>query len=191
MSTTGILLAAGLSQRFGSNKLLHPLADQTPMVVQCARNLTTMLAECVAVVGPDDPTTAELLTREGMQVVINPRSEDGMGSSLACAIRAVHEASSWLIMLGDMPWIDKQTIRAVAGALRQPRDIVAPLYGDRRGHPVGFGSAYVRQLIALNGDQGARAIVNANPQHLTLVSVNDPGVLRDVDYPEDISSTEC
>ncbi|MDY6979722.1 MAG: nucleotidyltransferase family protein [Pseudomonadota bacterium] len=189
MNTTGILLAAGLSQRFGSNKLLHPLSDQTPMVVQCARNLTTVLAESVAVVGPGDPATAELLKQEGLQVVINPRPEDGLGSSLACAIRAVHEASGWLIMLGDMPWIDKQTIRAVAGALRQPRDIVAPLYGDRRGHPVGFGSAYVRQLIALDGDQGARSIINANPQHLTLISVNDPGVLRDVDYPQDIPSS--
>lgn len=190
MSTTGILLAAGLSQRFGANKLLQPLSDETPMVVQCARNLKSVLTESVAVVSPDDPMTAELLTREGLQVVINPRPEAGMGSSLACAIRAAHEASGWLIMLGDMPWIDKQTIRAVTTELRQPRDIVAPLYGDRRGHPVGFGSAYVRDLIALNGDQGARMIVNANPQHLTLVSVNDPGVLRDVDYPEDISSAE-
>lgn len=190
MSITGILLAAGLSQRFGSNKLLQPLSDQTPMVVHCARRLKAVLSENVAVVGPDDATTAELLNREGLQVVINPHPDAGMGSSLACAIRAVHEASGWLVMLGDMPWIDKQTIRAVATELRQPRDIVAPLYGDRRGHPVGFGSAYVRDLIALNGDQGARAIVSANRQHLTLISVNDPGILQDVDHPEDIPSAK-
>jgi len=187
---TGILLAAGLSRRYGSNKLQQPLNNQVPMVVQAARKLKAVLPESVAVVGPDDPRTAELLSQEGLQIVINPQPEAGMGASLACAVRASHDAPGWLITLGDMPWIDKQTIRTLADALRQPRDIVAPLYGDRRGHPVGFGSAYVRQLIALDGDQGARSIVNANPQHLTLISVNDPGILRDVDYPQDIPSSK-
>ncbi|TDY01635.1 nucleotidyltransferase family protein [Thiohalophilus thiocyanatoxydans] len=187
---TGILLAAGQSRRFGRNKLLQPLSNQVPMVAQAARKLKAVLPESVAVVGPDDPRTAELLEAEGLQVVINPQPETGMGCSLACAVRASHDAPGWLITLGDMPWIDKQTTRAIATALQLPRDIIAPLYGDRRGHPVGFGSAYVRDLLALDGDHGARPILNANPQHLTLVSVNDPGVLRDVDYPEDMSSSE-
>lgn len=187
---TGILLAAGQSRRFGRNKLLQPLSDQVPMVVQAARKLKAVLPESVAVVGPDDPRTVELLDAEGLQIVINPQSETGMGRSLACAVRASHDAPGWLITLGDMPWIDKQTIRAIATALQQPRDIIAPLYGDCRGHPVGFGSAYVRDLLALNGDHGAHVILNANQQQLTLVPVNDPGVLRDVDYPEDISSAE-
>lgn len=190
-SVTGILLAAGLSRRFGRNKLLQPLPNQVPMVVQAARKLKAVLPESVAVVGPDDPRTVELLEAEGLHIVINPRPETGMGRSLSCAVRASHDAPGWLITLGDMPWIDKQTIRAIATALQLPRDIIAPLYGDRRGHPVGFGSAYVRDLLALDGDHGARTILNTNPQHLTLISVNDPGVLRDVDYPEDISSAEC
>lgn len=189
-SLTGILLAAGLSKRFGSNKLLQPLSDQIPMVVQAARKLKAVLPESLAVVGPDDPHTAELLWAEGLQIVINPQPEAGMGHSLACAIRASHEAPGWLITLGDMPWLDKQTIRTLADALRRPRDIIAPLYGDRRGHPVGFGHAYIRELLALEGDSGARSILNANRQHLTLLPVSDPGVLRDVDYPEDMPGAD-
>lgn len=185
-STVGILLAAGKSTRFGANKLLQPLVNQVPMVVQSARKLKAVLPESLAVVSPDDPQTAELLSEEGLQIVINPEPESGMGSSLACAIRASHDANGWLIMLGDMPWLDKQTIRTIASALQQPRDIVAPLYGDRRGHPVGFGKVYVRELLALDGDSGARALIERHRQYLKLITVEDPGILRDVDYPDDL-----
>lgn len=186
MTLTGILLAAGQSSRFGSNKLLQPLTDQIPMVVLAARKLKAVLPESLAVVSPDDPQTAELLNAEGLQIVINPQPEAGIGRSLACAIRASHDVPGWLIMLGDMPWLSKQTIREVAETLKQPKDIVAPLYGDRRGHPVGFGKAYVRELLALDGDNGARSIVQAHRQHLRLITVSDPGVLRDIDRPQDI-----
>ncbi|MGD8546910.1 MAG: nucleotidyltransferase family protein [Thiohalophilus sp.] len=187
-AVTGVLLAAGKSSRFGSNKLLQPMNDQVAMVVQTARKLKEVLPESLAVVGPDDHQTAKLLQSEGLQIVINPHPEYGMGSSLAMAIRASHDETGWLITLGDMPWLEKQTIRMVANELRNPRDIVAPLYGDRRGHPVGFGRAYVRDLLALQGDSGARAIIQANSKHLKLINVQDPGVLRDVDYPQDLPS---
>lgn len=182
----GILLAAGLSTRFGSNKLVQPLEDQTPMIVQAARKLKAVLPESVAVIGPDDRQSGELLQELGIEVVINRQPGDGMGSSLACAVRAVHDADSWLIALGDMPWIHKQTIRLIASALQHPQDIVAPLYGDRRGHPVGFGKAYIRELLALDGDKGARRTLEIHRQHLKLIPVEDPGVLQDVDHPDDI-----
>ena len=187
-AVTGVLLAAGKSTRFGSNKLLQPLNDQVAMVVQTARKLKEVLPESLAVVGPDDHQTAELLHKEGLQIVINPHPESGMGSSLAVAIRASHDVAGWLITLGDMPWLQKQTLRMVADELCNPRDIVAPLFGDRRGHPVGFCRAYVRDLLSLDGDRGARAIIQANSHYLKLINVQDPGVLRDVDYPQDIQN---
>jgi len=184
---TGILLAAGLSRRYGSNKLLQPLSDQLPLVLHTARRLQAVLPDSLAVVAAGDHRTAELLVAQGLRIVTNPRPEAGMGHSIARAVGTARKARGWLIALADMPWIDPATLQAVVTALQQPEDIVAPFYDERRGHPVGFGAHYGEALMALDGDEGAHAILNANARQLKPVAVNDPGVLQDVDQPQDLA----
>lgn len=186
---TGILLAAGQSQRFGSNKLLHPLADGTPMVLHVARNLKAVIPDTIAVVKAGDHETAALLEAENVQVIFNHNAEIGMGSSIACGVRASQQSNSWVIMLADMPYISRQTIRAVAAGVHSRDTICAPLYGDQRGHPVGFGKAYADALIRLTGDQGARQIIAANRNCLELVNTHDRGVIADIDSPDDFPQT--
>lgn len=184
----GILLAAGQSRRFGSDKLLQPLPDGTPLALAAAANLRTALPDTVAVVARADSAVAGLLHTAGIPVVVNPGAEAGMGTSIACGVRARDSAAGWVIALADMPFIRPETIAAVAAALVDEQVIGAPLYADKRGHPVGFGAAYREALLGLDGDVGARGIVQAHADRLCLVPTDDAGVLRDIDRPADLQS---
>lgn len=179
----GLLLAAGQSRRFGSDKLLQPLADGTPMVVASARPLHAALVDTLAVVGDIDDDVARLLQMEGVRVVANPRRAEGVGTSIACGVAASRHAAGWVIALGDMPCIPPGVVAAVVAALARGADIVAPVYRGRRGHPVGFSARHAPALLDLRGDEGARAIVAAHRDSVQLIEVPDRGVLLDIDVP--------
>ncbi len=184
---TGILLAAGQGRRFGSNKLLHPLDDGIPLVLHAARTLQAALPHTLVVVNPQDRQSIELIESEGMKMVLNPAADAGMGTSIACGVRASRRAEGWVIVLADMPYLRAQTIRSVAAGIRNRHSICAPRYHDQRGHPVGFGRAYAKALLALSGDEGARHIIAANRQYLSLFATRDPGVVTDIDFREDLA----
>jgi molybdenum cofactor cytidylyltransferase len=180
----GLLLAAGQSRRFGANKLLHPLADGTPMVLACLRTLQAAVADVIAVVDDRQAEVATLLAAEGVRVVENTHARQGLGTSIARGVAASAAADGWIIALGDMPWIPLPVIRAVVRGLEQGADIIAPVYRERRGHPVGFAARYAAALTQLQGDEGARRIIQANSAALTLVEVQDAGVVADMDTPD-------
>lgn len=182
----GILLAAGRSTRFGSNKLLYPLDDGTPMALAAARNIKAALPEVLAVVNGQEPVLAALLQQAGLHVTVCPGADAGMATSLAWGVAQSINAGGWLIALADMPWIRPGTIRAVAVSIATPRTIAAPTYQGRRGHPVAFGRAYGQELMALTGDQGARRLLASHAAEVVLQRCQDPGVLRDVDLRQQL-----
>ena len=89
--------------------------------------------------------------------------------------------------LADMPLIKSTTIAAIARELEAGRDLVAPAYAGQRGHPVGLGRRFGPQLLALDGDAGARELIAAHKDELVLVECGDPGVLHDIDRREDLA----
>jgi len=185
-SIVGILLAAGASRRFGADKLTHILPDGDLVAVRACRNLLAGTDGVLAVVRPGCEWLAAQLQDEGAEVRICADAEQGMSASLVFGVRARFQAAGWLIALADMPWIAPTTIRKVADALRLGATIAAPCWQGRRGHPVGFSQILGAELAALNGDEGAKAVVQAYLEQLHLVDCNDSGVLRDIDKPEDL-----
>ncbi len=179
----GILLAAGRSARFGSDKLLHPLSDGTPMALASAHALRAVLPRVVAVVRGDNSALAALFAAHGIETAIAEQADTGMGASLAAGIAATAGTGGWLVALGDMPWIRPQTIALVAGSLRAGARLAAPSYQGQRGHPVGFSESFRGQLLALRGDEGARAILRQHAGELVQVECEDAGVLVDIDQP--------
>lgn len=182
----GILLAAGFSRRFGANKLLQPLADGIPMALIAARHLRAAVPNVLAIVNPGDPTLARLLDEDGFPVTVCPRAEDGMGASLAWAVRQTPQASAWIVALADMPFIRSETIAQVADAIERPTALAVPVFHGRRGHPVGFGQAYFEQLIQLTGDEGARSILHDHAEQVRWLACEDPGIVADIDTPADL-----
>jgi molybdenum cofactor cytidylyltransferase len=182
----GILLAAGRSRRFGSDKRLQSLADGTPMVLAAARNLAAACPRSIVVIRPDDTALASLLTETGLETVVCEAAEQGMGHSLAAGVAASANAAGWLVALADMPYIQPASYRAVLDALLAGAALARPFHGGRPGHPVGFAAVHRSALLALTGDQGGKAILEAHGAALVTCRVVDPGVLKDVDIPAQI-----
>lgn len=183
----GILLAAGAGSRFGGDKLLHRLPDGTPMAVAAAASLRPACARMLAVLRPGHAQLAALLAAAHCEIVFCADAAGGMGHSLAAGVQATSGASSWIVSLGDMPFIASASHLAVAASLQAGASLAASQYQGRRGHPVGFSSQWLAQLAALSGDQGAKAILDEHRRQLVLCPVDDPGVLRDIDRKEDLA----
>lgn len=185
---SGILLAAGVGSRFGGQKLLYPLADGTPIGVAAARNLRLGVGRIIAVVRPGSIELSLALVAEGAEIVHCRDADKGMAASLISGIGTAWDAGGWIIALADMPWIRPQTIQLVAQQIEQGASLAAPCYQGRRGHPVGFGREFRDQLMVLEGDTGARALLINHAAEIRLIHCNDPGVVKDVDVLWDVAA---
>ena len=186
LKIVGLLLAAGSATRFGSDKLSHALPHGVSIAVQAARHLKSQVA-VLAVVRPGADALAQALKAEGCEVVVCDRAAEGMGATLACGVRAAAEAAGWLVALADMPFVRPTSIAAVRDALMTGAPLAAPYFRARRGHPVGIGARYKADLLALAGDEGAKALLARHSADLLKIPVGDPGVVRDIDRPEDLA----
>lgn len=186
LPVVGILLAAGSAARFGSPKLAAPLADGTPVGVAALKSLVGAVDAVVAIVHPGDSALASMFAARGARVTACPNAADGMGASLAWGVRAAPVADGWVIALADMPWIASATVARIADALRRGSLLAAPAHEGERGHPVGISKRFYAELEALTGDEGAKHLLAAHAPVLELIAVSDPGVLRDVDTPDDL-----
>ena len=183
----GILLAAGRGRRFDGtgahDKLLARLPCGNPVAIVAARKLLASVSRVVAVVRPDNAPLSLALKESGCNVIVCSNADEGMGTVLSFAVRHCAEASGWVVALADMPFIDAASYRAVIDGLSQSA-LVAPVFSGQRGHPVVIGRPHLAHLLALHGDIGPRALFALGTPHL--VRVNDPGVIRDIDTPDDL-----
>ena len=175
------MLAAGASRRFGSDKRLHLVAGE-PMLVRSLAVYREVCDDVAVVIRPGEAKIAVLAQAAGCHVVEARDAAMGQSRSLAAGVQAMRGAADQLIVgLGDMPFVRPDTVRALVAALATaPTRIVRPTHKGRPGNPIGFPACFFDSLTGIEGDTGARELVAASgPQ---LLEVDDPGVLRDVDY---------
>lgn len=191
MTGGAVLLAAGFSRRFGSDKRRHRLPDGTPLLTASVHLYASVFPGLIVVLRPEDGALATQLRPDipgtGPGVVLCPEAWRGMGHSLACGARAA-SAAGWryvFVALADMAWVDPATLRRLVSVMEAGDDatIVQPCHDGVPGHPVGFGAGYFSELQALTGDAGARAVLRNAGDRLRRVEVDDPGVLEDLDSP--------
>ena len=183
MTTVALLLAAGFGRRFGADKRRAPLADGRTLLAASLASVRAVFPDVRVVIRSDDDPTALGLPVD-IPVVSCADAESGLGHSLAAGVASLDrcEADSVAILLGDMPWLRESTLRLLAEAAGEER-IVFPLHDGQRGHPVLFGRRFWPELLELQGDEGARAVLHAHRDAWHPLEVDDPGVLRDVDTP--------
>lgn len=189
----GLLLAAGFGRRYahaaaGADKLMQTLDDGLRVAQRAARQLRLAVPATLAVLRPEQQELAELLQAEGCTVLHAPQAQAGMGASLAAGMQALHSgpgtADAVVVALGDMPWLQASTICFLLNHAAANR-IVAPHIAGQRGHPVIFGRDFWPALCALDGDQGARALLQEHGY--MAIEVDDPGIVRDIDLPKDLN----
>ncbi len=184
-----VILAAGSSSRMGSNKLLAELGGK-PLVARATEAaLAASLDPVVVVTGWQADEVEEALPTCDVQVVRNPGFSAGVASSLACGLAALPEnVDAALFMLADMPRVDASHLHRLVAAFDpdEARAICVPVYRGRRGNPVLFGRGYFRELMALDGDAGARQLLADHAEQVYEVVMDDDSVLDDIDTPADL-----
>ena len=133
------------------------------------------------VLRPEDSDWARGLG--GCTKVFSAEAHLGMGHSLAAGIAAAKGFDGAFVALGDMPWIEASTLGTLRRGLNDRSAIVRPFHNRVPGHPVGFGQAHFEALMNLSGDQGAKVVLDQNPQRIIAIDVADSGVTRDLDVP--------
>ena len=155
------------------------LADTIPLIVASYQHAFRAVLGVVRQEGP----AAALLRQSGIEVRVNAAPERGMGSSIAVgmAAAAAFDPEACLILLGDMPSVTKSHLDALLAAFEGEDDLVVSVSHGRRSPPSLFGRRHFSALLALDGDEGARALA----LHAKTVEAA-AAVLGDVDRPEDV-----
>ena len=187
-----LILAAGLGRRMGKSKPLIRI-DGRPALSLILSRIDEVGITCkIVVLGREARRIEEEVGLAGCRIVVNDRPEEGLSSSLRLGLSAVPtDADGVLIFHADMPFIEKSTISAVISTAEGGAKIAAPAYRGRRGFPVYFARSSLSDLSAsLAGDSGGRGYIADHPELLTLVDVDDPGCIEDIDRPEDLTEGE-
>lgn len=184
-SVVGLVLAAGFSRRFGADKRRARLKSSQTLLAASLTLPCSQLEKVWVVLRPEDDAEA-LGVPACVRIVRSESAIHGMGHSLASGIQAITQqarADAVAVFLGDMPWINPESLHYLL-ALASPEHIVVPTFQGQPGHPVIFGCKFWPELRRLTGEHGAKALLQEPPQVVRRLELNDPGILRDIDTPQ-------
>jgi molybdenum cofactor cytidylyltransferase len=193
-----IVLAAGSGARFGGGKLMAPWQGGVLLDGALAAAFAAPARAVTVVTGAEaakvEAAARAFAERAGqgarLRIVHAEGHAEGMGVSLRTGVAALPEdAAAAFVFLGDMPRVRAAVSQALARAVQAGATAAAPSFQGRRGNPVLLGRALFPQLLALSGDQGARAILRDLGDRMALVESPDDGVLFDVDERGDLDES--
>ncbi len=182
-----LILAAGFGRRFGADKRTHQLPNgQTLLQATIERYAEVYASLCVVLRPGDESLTRQIRALPGNpEIALSADAQLGMGHSLAAGVRTIADDWQWVsVALGDMPFISSATLIELLDVFfaAAADSIVQPVFQGTPGHPVTFPKRCFSDLCRLEGDQGARTVLQ-NDGRLIRHPVTDQGVLDDVDTP--------
>lgn len=195
-SLLAIIPAAGLSRRMGQPKLLLPWRSSTVIAHLVGELRAAGLSQILVVIRTSDIALASTVESTGATVVRPPNDPPDMRSSVEFGLQAAFKTlatphaslseTGWLLIPADHPIVSRSTVDALRAAW-QPgaRQILIPTYSGKRGHPTLFSADFAAEVRQIPPDCGLNWLVKQNSQSIREVPVTDPGVIIDLDTPED------
>ena len=181
-----IMLAAGNSRRFGSNKLLYEI-DGVPMYLRTLTKLqkaASELGNCEIIVVTQYEEIAAKAQGSGARVLINPHPERGISSSMKIGLATAKESLACLFTVSDQPWLTTETIvNLVHKFLLEHKGMACTLLGTKTGNPCIFSRKYYQELLEISGDKGGKQIINRHPEDVAYLEIEDARELTDMDTP--------
>ncbi len=184
----GLVLAAGRSTRMGGpNKLLEEINGKTLVRIATEQVLASRAKPVIVVTGHQKERVERALDGLPVTFVHNPNFAEGLSTSLKTGIAAVPGKSDGAIVcLGDMPQVSATLIDRLIGAFDPERGalVAIPTIAGKRGNPVLWSRRFFADLMAVDGDVGARHLIGGYAEAVVEVPVEDAAALTDVDTPE-------
>jgi molybdenum cofactor cytidylyltransferase len=177
-----------MATRFGGTKQLLPWRART-LVSYVTERLLEVCDTVLVVVGHEAEAVARAVAHLPVEVIFNPAYEDGQGTSVAAAARALlsHDRpfySEVFFGVADHPFLERALLDDIRAA-RGPHRIAIPRHGKRPGNPVLFDSSLLPALATLTGDTGGRAVFGKHPDDIAWVEIEDPRLLMDIDTAQE------
>jgi molybdenum cofactor cytidylyltransferase len=173
----------------GENKLIKSVKG-IPLI-KCALNniLKSHVNEIIIVLGYQNETIEKLIDKTSrIKFVFNSNFESGMASSIIKGIKKLSKKTdSFFISLGDMPSINYDTYNQLIKCNKNKKAIV-PMFKGQQGNPVLFPKSFEEKLLSIQGDSGAKKILEINKKEVLYLEINDPGIIRDLDVPNDFNN---
>ena len=187
-SIAALVLAAGRSSRMGGpNKLLAEIGGRPLVRIAVEEALASQARPVIVVTGHQRERVEAALAGLPVDFVHNPYFADGLGTSLKTGIAALPAQSDGVIVcLGDMPQVDAAMIDRLIGAIDPAKGslIAMPTIEGQRGNPVVWSRRFFPDLMAVEGDVGARYLIGRYTEAVAEVPLSGKAALTDVDTPE-------
>lgn len=191
-----IMLAAGNSKRFGSNKLLHPI-NGIPMYRRMLNELVKVrnyyqdrLTCTITVVTQYRELEQAVVEAEG-EVLYNEHPEMGISSSIKIGLEKNLDADACLFSVADQPWLTGDTMIELMELFRNTdRGLACLSHSGQLGNPCIFSRKYYPELLALSGDIGGKKIIAANRKDTVVLTACEARELKDIDYTAETPDQE-
>jgi molybdenum cofactor cytidylyltransferase len=194
--TTGIILAAGESKRFGRPKQLAQIKGKYLLEWVLDAALTSKLEKVILVLGYEYQKIKDKVDQkaypEKLQVIYNKDYKQGQSTSIKYGLSKIRGGVvQVMLLLGDQPLVTRDIIDLLLESFQQSNKAIGvPVFKGKRGNPVIFTQAFFEELRAIEGDVGARNIINRNPNEVLKIEIKVPSIFFDIDTPHDLKRIE-
>jgi len=187
---SAILLAAGQSKRMnGENKLIKEIQG-IPLIKLSVKNiLASSIDELIIVLGYQKEIVKKLINKnEKIKFVFNKDFESGMASSIKTGLNNLSEKTeAFFICLGDMPMINQDVYNQLIRS-RNNKEIIVPTYKGQQGNPILFSKSMKSIIISIEGDIGAKKILEQNKDKILKVKIDDINITKDFNTKDNFNS---
>jgi len=178
---SAILLAAGESKRMnGENKLIKKIYGK-PLIEHSVKNiLESPIDELIIITGHQSKLVKSILSKnKKIKFFFNNDYKTGMASSIKIGLNNLSEKTeAFFICLGDMPMVNSDIYNQLI-KFRNKKDIIIPIYNNQQGNPVLFSISMKDKIKTVEGDVGAKRIIDMNKDKILFCKTNNISVTRD------------